>query len=96
MRSVLSQKSKKGQLGSLGNILLEILFVVIIVGVVYIVGAKFLGTFDDNASNEYNQTKAAFDTADTVVDFLPLIVIVALAALILFLVRRFGNSGASA
>ena len=92
MRSILDmKKNKKGQLGQMGSVLLSILFIVVVVGVVYIVGSKFLGTFDNTSSNEYIQTAAAFATTDTVVDFLPILVIVVIAGLVLFAVSRFGG-----
>ena len=97
MRSILEcKKNKRGQIELMGNLLLSILFIVVVIGVVYIVGSKFLGTFEDNTSNEYNQTLAAFGTTDTVVDFLPILVIVSLAGLILYIVSRFGGQGQEA
>lgn len=93
MRSVLSSHNKKGQMGGVNSIILAIVVFVILVGVAYLIGSKFLTTMTAS-STEYNQTKAAFETLDTVVDFLPIIVIVAIAGIVLFLVYRFGGQGA--
>ena len=90
MRSVLSSHNKKGQLGNVNGIILSIVVFVILVGIAYLIGSEFLGTMD-SGSKEYNQTQATFDTLDTVVDFLPIIVIVAIAGIVLFLVYRFGG-----
>lgn len=95
MRSILEVKNKKGQMGGVNSIILTIVVFVILVGVAYLIGSKFLGTMTPN-SQEYNQTSAAFETLDTVVDFLPIIVIVAIAGIVLFLVYRFGGKSTSA
>ena len=96
MRSILDmKKNKKGQMGGVNSIILTIVVFVILVGIAYLIGSKFLTTMTAG-SLEYNQTQEAFKTLDTVVDFLPIIVIVAIAGIVLFLVYRFGGKSASA
>ena len=95
MRSVLAVKNKKGQLGNVNGIIMAIVVFVVLIGVAYLIGSKFLGTMTAGTA-EYNATQDTFETLDTVVDFLPIIVLVAVAGIVLFLVYRFGGQPARA
>ncbi len=83
-------RNKKGQLGQINGIILTLVVVMVLVGVAYLIGDQFLGTMTPGSS-AYNSTQKVFGNLDTAVNFIPIIVIVALAGIVLYLVYRFGG-----
>ncbi len=88
MRGLL--KDKKGQFGNAGNIVLGIVVFMVLIGVAYLIGDTFLNSLTPESSS-YNQTSKVFESLGTVVNFIPIIVIVAVAGIVLFLISRVGG-----
>jgi hypothetical protein len=88
MRGLL--KDKKGQFGNASNIVLGVVVFMVLIGVAYLIGDTFLTSLTPGSSS-YNQTNEVFESLGTVVNFIPIIVIVAVAGIVLYLISRFGG-----
>jgi phosphotransferase system glucose/maltose/N-acetylglucosamine-specific IIC component len=85
MKSVLELRNKRGQLGNLQGIIMTLVVVGILVGVGYLVLSKFMEQMDAGSDAEagVNATIQAFDT---IPEFLPIIIIVAVVGILLAIV----------
>lgn len=87
-------KSKKGQMSSLYSWVLIILMTGLLMGVILAVMQKMSQTGGVNgttAEDSLNDSTTAISSIAS--DWLPVIIVVAVAAIILYLVMRFGGEG---
>ena len=91
--SLLKTKKGQGAVGSLGTVGLAVVFVAIVLSV----GAMILGSMADGmdtGSYEANITEDGLSAIDTIsANWLEIVVIVAIAAVLIYMVARFRSAG---